>query len=469
MRISKNYFVVSVFIVSLFLANISIVYPHEGGHYHHNDGSFFKIWTLKSGGTEIGNFSSGDLNYITLEQEEGRTLTIPFKDLCAEDQSIARIEIDKIDHLNEEHSNTISNNQITVPSHFLFYLVLIIITILLYFLGKKILNRRTNSLYSLKFAGAIELLLISFILLSFNKNATNAIHEITKTSINFINSAFEPYKPEVTTHWDNDYFYISSTGIPQHNMMEGIVSWQQQVPLPQNYSGNNSWSIPLQPVFANSPLSTKMNFMKGAVAIAVNGVPIFNALNNRGDDAYAVGELDNWGGHCGRADDYHYHVAPLQLETTSSLKPIAFALDGFPVYGHKEPDGSPMQPLDNCHGHFDKNGGYHYHGTTTYPYVIGAFKGVVHSDPSTPAPENQIIPQAFASPIRPAERGLRGAKITAFTVVAPNKYKLTYQIGTENGYVEYEKIANNQYQFIFTDPSGTKKTSIYEQKTRRKQ
>ena len=54
------------------------------------------------------------------------------------------------------------------------------------------------------------------------------------------------------------------------------------------------------------PLSLKTNFMKGAVAIAPNGVPIFNPLNNTGEDAYAIGELDQWGGHCGKADDYHY-------------------------------------------------------------------------------------------------------------------------------------------------------------------
>ena len=122
--------------------------------------------------------------------------------------------------------------------------------------------------------------------------------------------------------------------------MIGITSWQQQVPISQPYTDNNSWSIPLQPAYATTPLSTKTNLMKGAVAIAVNGIPIFNALNNRGEDSYLIGELDNWGGHCGRGDDYHYHAAPLHLSTVNGLKPIAFAVDGFPVYGVKEPDGS---------------------------------------------------------------------------------------------------------------------------------
>jgi len=57
-------------------------------------------------------------------------------------------------------------------------------------------------------------------------------------------------------------------------MMVGITSWQQQVPIPQPYSGSNHWSIPLKPVYESTPLSTKTNFMKGAVALAVNGIPI---------------------------------------------------------------------------------------------------------------------------------------------------------------------------------------------------
>jgi hypothetical protein len=27
-----------------------------------------------------------------------------------------------------------------------------------------------------------------------------------------------------------------------------------------------------------------------------------------------AGELDEYGGHCGRADDYHYHIGPVHLE-----------------------------------------------------------------------------------------------------------------------------------------------------------
>ena len=65
-----------------------------------------------------------------------------------------------------------------------------------------------------------------------------------------------------------------------------------------------------------SPLNTSEHLLKGALAVAVNGVPIFNVYNNRGENAYLIGELDDWGGHFGRGDDYHYHMVPTHLETT---------------------------------------------------------------------------------------------------------------------------------------------------------
>ncbi|MBC7616218.1 MAG: hypothetical protein H7202_09145, partial [Pedobacter sp.] len=168
--------------------------------------------------------------------------------------------------------------------------------------------------------------------------------------------------------------------------------------------------------------------------------------------------------HCGKGDDYHYHAAPLHLSTTSGLNPIAFALDGFAVYGTKEPDGTAMAALDDSHGHIYNSGIYHYHGTVTYPYVIGSMKGKVVTDPSTQAPENQILPQAFSSPLRPATSPLSGASITAFTANGTNAYLLTYKIGTKNGYINYSWDATNKYTFMFTSPDGAVTSSTYQRK-----
>ena len=136
---------------------------------------------------------------------------------------------------------------------------------------------------------------------------------------------FAAFAKSVRVTKSSKFYLVESDGLPAHPMMKGIVSWQQQVPTPQPYSGNNAWSIPIKPVISKSPMSAKSHFLRGAIAIAVNGVPIFNALNNRGDDAFLAGELDDWGGHCGRADDYHYHIAPLHLQTTVGKKEIGRA------------------------------------------------------------------------------------------------------------------------------------------------
>ena len=266
---------------------------------------------------------------------------------------------------------------------------------------------------------------------------------------------FSAFANKVTTYRDDKYLHVESDGMPNHNMMVGITSWQQQVPLPQPYTGSNAWQIPLQPVLAKNPVSTKTNLYRGAIAIAVNGVPIFNALNNRGDDAYLFGELDQWGGHSGRADDYHYHIAPLHLtEIVGMDKPIAYALDGFPVYGLTETDGSPVTELDEFNGHFGSDGSYHYHGTTTYPYINGGMRGVVT------VRGDQIEPQPHTTQIREALQPLRGAVITDFTEVDSTHYSLEYEINGQKYYVNYG-VDGHDYTFEFIDASGRKTIETY--------
>ena len=290
---------------------------------------------------------------------------------------------------------------------------------------------------------------------------TTTTTTVTKTDPAFVETVFSSFKTLVKTRYDDTYFYVESEGIPLHNMMLGITNWQQQVPIPQGYTGLNAWTIPLKPEFATTPLSLKTNFMKGAVAIAPNGIPIFNPLNNRGEDAYAIGELDQWGGHCGKADDYHYHIAPLHFEATSGKNPIAMALDGFAIYGSKEPDGTTMQTLDAYHGHSIGTDVYHYHATTTYPYFIGSMRGKVTSDPTTTAPENQIIPQAKMTPIRPPGDPLKGASITNFRSTGTNAYSLEYTVGSQKGYINYSWDAANKYTYTFVGTDGKSTTTTY--------
>jgi len=276
---------------------------------------------------------------------------------------------------------------------------------------------------------------------------------------------FEHFKPKVRYHWDGTWFYEESDGMPDTtvmpNIMVGITSWQQQVPLPQSYFGNNAWRIPLIPIPSKNPLSIHNRFLRGAIAIAANGIPIFNPQNNRGEISKEIGELDQWGGHCGRADDYHYHAAPLHLQKILGISlPIAYALDGYPIYGLTEPDGSAPAVLDSFNGHESSALGYHYHASNSYPYINGGFHGeVVERD-------GQVDPQPRAQPVREALRAWPGAKITGFTVQGSNHFSLKFVATGQTHFVNYAVQDNGVVKFDFIDGNGAVRSDSYSARTR---
>lgn len=269
---------------------------------------------------------------------------------------------------------------------------------------------------------------------------------------------FSAFAKSVKVFRSGKYYLVESNGIPDHQMMVGIKAWQQQVPTPHPYTGTNSWPIPVTPAISKTPISAKNHFLRGAIAVAINGVPIFNALTNKGTDAYLTGELDDWGGHCGRADDYHYHMAPFHLQAIAGKKvPIAYALDGFPIYGETEVDGKVAVGLDEFNGHFDAKKKYHYHGTKTYPYINGGFKGVVTEV------DGQVEPQAVTKGFRPAGTPLRGASITGFERQGNDAYILNYLLNGSEYQIEYVATLTNA-TMEFTSPDGTTRTEVYARK-----
>lgn len=258
-------------------------------------------------------------------------------------------------------------------------------------------------------------------------------------------TAFQKFS-RLKLRWDTDFLYIESNGMPDHNMMVGITAWQQQVPLPQPYVGDNAWRIPLHPVVAKEPASIKGRFLRGAIALAANGIPIFNPQNNRGEVSAEIGELDQWGGHCGRADDYHYHAAPLHLQSVVGKGlPIAYALDGYPIYGLTEADGSAAGKLDAFNGHEIPGVAYHYHASLKYPYVNGGFHGEVVER------EQQVDPQPRAQPVRSDTVPLRGAEITGFKSADANHYQLSYKVAGEAREIRYSILNGVSYEFEFNN------------------
>ena len=396
-------------------------------------------------------YKGGDVYIETATHE---LLHYPLSAFSIEDQAYALKRHQQIAFLNNQIINggRISG-QTTRPAIFTGRLIISVLILLLLgvFVYSTIQKGQLKYLYPVLFTGAIT------VLYGFTTNLSKAL-ESTSTSTAYIDSTFTPYKPNVITSWDSTYFYVGSYGIPAQEMMAGITAWNQQVPIPQCYTGNNVWSIPLNPVIADTPIAVNQtNFTRGAIALAANGVPIFNEYTNTGADALLTGQLDSFGGHAGRGDDYHYHIAPMFLQNQGSvILPIAFAFDGFAVYGSLEPDGSAMRALDANHGHYGTNGVYHYHGTATAPYMIGNFVGKVTQDTT-----HQLIPQAHANPVRPGQNPLPPLLITDCHSNGTNGYTLVYVLNGATDSIVYSWTPQGVYTYHFFKQDSAETTQTY--------
>lgn len=139
-----------------------------------------------------------------------------------------------------------------------------------------------------------------------------------------------------------------------------------------------TFRIPINPTVASNHAATPL----GAIGVALNGVPLFNQYAGPNNQALTneIVSFDKYYGHPTGTSQYHYHVEPLYLTTVKSTKAglIGFLLDGFPVYGPQEENGSIVtsSDLDIYHGHthatVDFPGSiYHYHFTDDAPYLNG--------------------------------------------------------------------------------------------------
>ncbi|QDU82497.1 Phosphatidylethanolamine-binding protein [Polystyrenella longa] len=385
----------------LLFTAITNLSAHEGGHQDNSRVSqASRTWSLAAEGSHLhGSFVSATEDQVQIRKDDNQLTHIAVNRLIDSDQAWIKSRLEEINRLNQQQE-------------------------------------------------------IRLVMFNQSEEGNNGNTAVDKTMPS-IGEHFKPFEKVLQLRWDQDYFYVGSNGFPDHPMMIGIRSWQQQVPIPQKYLGDNAWRIPLHPVPAKNPMSTKNNFLRGAIALAVNGVPIFNPLNNRGDDAFLFGELDEYGGHCGRADDYHYHIAPTHLETmTGKDNPLAYALDGYPIFGFQDENATDFAPLDNLGGHKDAAGNYHYHAQKTYPYLNGGFYGEVTER------GGQVDPQPRAEPIRPDLRPLRDAKITGFNRT-DNRFKLEYDVSGRKGTITYVVKDDGGVDFTFQEPDRETRKESY--------
>lgn len=424
---------------------------HNGRTWHFEDksiaaeGSFLMVQDEKvliENGEEVLSFSVNELSWV--------------------DQDYINRKAEQIATINgvslEKRSNVIMGN----PALFLIAGILLCLGFIV-FVSVKSFQKRNSKLLVTAIASFV--ILATAISCGSDDSVSEMVGDLLSATSDpeTLDEAFAPYS-NVTTSWDDDYFYVASSGIPDHQMMVGITAWIAQVPIPQPYTGSNAWSIPLNTKYAASPVSIDDNFQRGAIGIAVNGIPIFNPINASGLVSNEIGELDEFGGHSGRGDDYHYHTAPNHLESISGSKPIAFALDGYAVYGSNEPDGSDMIDLDEYHGHLYTDSTYHYHGTDTYPYMIAAMRGEVTLEGD--APQNQVTPQPMADPPRGGDpHPINGDNLLITNLVEYENsmgYILSYTIGGVEGSVDYSWNTNDFYTFIFNDVDGSNTTETFQ-------
>ena len=117
--------------------------------------------------------------------------------------------------------------------------------------------------------------------------------------------------------------------------------------------------------------------------MAVNGIPFYNPYTKEGYDAGQVA-MDSCGGHLDSKGRYHYQVIPKCLyDQNATDQFLGVAMDGYPIYGPKDANGSLLtsDDLDICHGRLE-NGTYVYRITFDFPYILGCYHGYTHTKTS---------------------------------------------------------------------------------------
>lgn len=286
---------------------------------------------------------------------------------------------------------------------------------------------------------------------------------------------------------DTNYAYISSNSLPSHAMMNGITASNLQVPLAQNFQGANGWKIPLKPAIAEVTTSA----VDGPIGVAVNGVLIFNPCKQGGcqnGDTKVLGELDSCNGHAGRADDYHYHAAPICLMQGRAANywdthPVGWALDGFAIYGYSDADGRVASRDSVCGGNTGTvaNGpqGYSYHVTDASPYVLSCFRGTPSPDLANQSSKFSPIRQPPVQPFKVSNMTLTTDAVDGYQVLqfssavtfttnetgsdsyvnSPGTYRIRYKQLTGAALTTALATGNNTnksvcWNFNFTDSNG---------------
>lgn len=180
-----------------------------------------------------------------------------------------------------------------------------------------------------------------------------------------------------------DYIF-SHSGLPGHD--HGMF------PNPSNPNTidekNHQFRIPKTP----SARAQAGCLNNGPIGMAKSGIPFFNPHTIEGYDAVNGGcseVFDNCKGHPDEQGTYHYHQIPSCISTGANEEILGIALDGYLIYGTKDASGTEPSDLDECGGK-EVGGVYRYHARTTLPYLIGCYHGEWSSNNNMPTSCSQV-------------------------------------------------------------------------------
>ena len=207
-------------------------------------------------------------------------------------------------------------------------------------------------------------------------------------SLNFGNATLWSRGHISKAYCTGKYLIVWADGIPNHEVfLEEIpkppgTNTDQDLP----YSGNDqgdlrtwqqmsyTYRIPLTPKLSTSGETKYTGF--GAMAMAVNGMPLYPDDSTSGVSTKKDQQLDHCNEHAGKGADVHYHGDPSCMYNNSVPTLVGYAGDGFPVYGILDPDtGAAPTDLDECSGKIGKDGSYRYHTQLKSPFTVSCWKG----------------------------------------------------------------------------------------------
>lgn len=216
--------------------------------------------------------------------------------------------------------------------------------------------------------------------------------------------------PELDATCDGDDVVVASNGIPDYAYVETSPG--------EPTASDLEFRIPVTPTEASEPTDVAL---LGAIAVAVNGVPIYGPTEGTGGDVLSLeGALSDCGSHNGPTG-FHMHLFGVAEgvdclysvdEVATGSAQVGWSPDGYPIMSglvctddacseteqltsswsltdeslfatdtwsaHTFAEGSG--DLDECNGRVDDDGQYRYYTTTTFPYVLGCYHGDVADD-----------------------------------------------------------------------------------------